>query len=110
MYGYQPQDHPIQEWRTGVRTRMLVSALTGSQQLCIFEQWCAPRTGEAEFWVEGAHIVTSKGQSVLVPAGHQHGFRNTDTQLHVLAVLAAPAFEAWSGSDMTPTRHWSRQP
>ena len=36
---------PKEEWRTGVFTRMRISELTGSTELCVFEQWCAPGTG-----------------------------------------------------------------
>ena len=37
----------------------------------------------------------SGGQSVVVPAGHWHGFKNVlDTTLHVRATIAAPVFEA----------------
>jgi len=36
---------PLNEWRAGVMTRMLVSALTGAEHLCIFEQFCDPGTG-----------------------------------------------------------------
>jgi mannose-6-phosphate isomerase-like protein (cupin superfamily) len=121
-----PQHHSMEEWRFGVQTRMLVSAMTNSQQPCIFEQWCAPGTGapthshvveevltvldgQAEFWVGADRIEASVGQSVLIPAGRQHGFRNTGTkQLHVQAVLAAPIFEAWRSDNKEPTRHWSR--
>ena len=55
-------------WRPGVETRMLVSAVNGAAQLCIFEQWVARggapthahpveevltvREGEAEMWIE----------------------------------------------------------
>ena len=38
-------EQPREEWRTGVTTRMCVSAVLGSKELCIFEQWCAPGTG-----------------------------------------------------------------
>jgi quercetin dioxygenase-like cupin family protein len=103
---------PSEDWRPGVRTRMRVSAVTGAVQMCQFEQWCEPGkgapthlhaveeiltvlSGRAEVWVgpERAELVT--GQSVVVPAGRKHGFRNlgTDT-LHMLATLAAPIFEA----------------
>jgi hypothetical protein len=34
-----------EQWRPGVTTRMRVSALTGSAQLCVFEQWCEPSCG-----------------------------------------------------------------
>jgi hypothetical protein len=41
-------DHANQkteEWRGGVMTRMLVSAVSGAFQLCQFEQWCEPGKG-----------------------------------------------------------------
>jgi quercetin dioxygenase-like cupin family protein len=108
-------DHERQskeEWRPGVTTRMQVSALTGSVQLCVFQQWCDPGkgapthlhaveeiltvfAGHAEMWIEDERTKLTAGQSILVPAGRKHGFRNigTDT-LHVQATLAAPIFEA----------------
>ncbi|MGE0848397.1 MAG: cupin domain-containing protein [Hyphomicrobiaceae bacterium] len=108
-------DHERQskeEWRPGVMTRMQVSALTGSVQLCVFQQWCDPGkgapthlhaveeiltvfAGHAEMWIEDERTKLTAGQSILVPAGRKHGFRNigTDT-LHVQATLAAPIFEA----------------
>ena len=36
---------PLDEWRPGVGTRMLVSALTGAERLCVFEQFCDPGRG-----------------------------------------------------------------
>ena len=41
----QTIDHerqPVEEWRPGVTTRMHVSSVMGSMQLCLFEQWCEP--------------------------------------------------------------------
>jgi len=41
-------DHASQsreEWRSGVMTRMQVSAISGSAQLCVFQQWCDPGKG-----------------------------------------------------------------
>jgi hypothetical protein len=41
-------DHERQDkeqWRPGVMTRMQVSAVTGSVQLCVFQQWCDPGKG-----------------------------------------------------------------
>jgi len=35
----------LEEWRPGVKTRMLASARTGATALCIFEQWVAPGAG-----------------------------------------------------------------
>ena len=108
-------DHESQsreQWRPGVVTRMQVSAVTGSVQLCVFQQWCDPGKGapthlhaveeiltvldgQAEFWLEDERTNLTKGQSVLVPAGRKHGFRNTGAgTLHVQATLASPMFEA----------------
>src|SRR5271165_6089790 len=96
-------DAPPEHWRPGVETRMLVSAGNGAAQLCIFEQWVAPgtgapthshpveevltvREGEADMWIGAAHVTVSAGQSLLIPAGKLHGFRNSGTgTLHVHA-------------------------
>ena len=99
----QPQD----KWRDGVMTEMRVSALVQSKQLCIFEQFCEPGLGApmhlhaveevlevmggtAEIYLRDQTMVVTANQSVLVPAGARHGFKNigTDT-LHVRATLAA---------------------
>jgi mannose-6-phosphate isomerase-like protein (cupin superfamily) len=121
-------DHNGQEkvdWRPGVTTRMRVSALTGSVQLCIFDQWCTPGlgapthlhaveevlsvvSGRAEIWVGDESSIVETGQSVLVPAGRKHGFRNADAQgiLHVTATLAAPIFEASYDDRAELSRRW----
>lgn len=103
---------PSEDWRQGVRTVMLVSAVTEASQLCIFEQYCEPGlgapthqhsveevltvvAGEADIWVGDETLRVRGGQSVVVPAGHWHGFKNVlDTTLHVRATIAAPVFEA----------------
>lgn len=104
----QPQD----KWRDGVMTQMRVSALVQSRQLCIFEQFCEPglgapmhlhaveevlevMAGTAEIYLRDQTMVVTANQSVLVPAGARHGFKNigSDT-LHVRATLAAAIFEA----------------
>ena len=73
---------------------MHVSAVTGSVQLCVFQQWCDPGKGapthlhaveevltvldgEAEIWIEEERATLTAGQSMIVPAGRKHGFRNT---------------------------------
>jgi len=120
-------DHERQgreEWRPGVVTRMQVSAVTGSVQLCVFQQWCDPGKGapthlhaveeiltvldgQAEFWLEDERTNLTKGQSILVPAGRKHGFRNTGTgTLHVQATLAAPIFEASFDVQKEVSRRW----
>jgi quercetin dioxygenase-like cupin family protein len=90
------REQPPEQWRPGVETRMLVSASNGATQLCIFEQWIAPgtgapthshpveeiltvREGEAEMWLDQERIIVSVGQSLIVPPGRMHGFRNSGT-------------------------------
>lgn len=112
-----------EEWRAGVETRMLASACNGARQLCIFEQWIAPSmgapthshaveevltvvSGEAEIWVDDKAAVLIGGQTLLVPAGCRHGFRNTGSgTLHMHAVLASSIFEA-AYDDRGLVRRW----
>src|SRR3979409_526484 len=119
------RDMPPEHWRPGVETRMLVSAVNGAAQLCIFEQWVAPgvgapthshpveevltvREGEAEMWIDEQRVIVPAGQSLIVPAGRQHGFRNSgNTTLHLHAVLASAIFEATPEGAAEPVR--SRQ-
>jgi quercetin dioxygenase-like cupin family protein len=121
------QRHPREEWRPGVLTRMRVSAVTGTMQLCIFEQWCDPGCGapthlhaveeiltildgQAEAWLDGERAPMTAGQSLVVPAGRKHGFRNTgDATLHVQATLAAPIFEAAFDDAREVSRRWLPQ-
>jgi mannose-6-phosphate isomerase-like protein (cupin superfamily) len=115
-------------WRPGVQTRMLASAMNGATQLCMFEQQVAPgtgapthshpveevltvREGEADMWIGEAHVTVSAGQSLLIPAGKLHGFRNSGTgTLHVHAVLASPIFEALPEGAAEPMRRWVAAP
>ena len=118
------RDHVREAWRPGVETRMLVSARNGAAQLCMFEQWIAPgtgapthvhpveevltvREGEAEMWLEEQRVIVSAGQSLIVPAGRKHGFRNSgSTTLHIHAVLASPVFEAIMEGATETVRRW----
>ncbi len=115
---------PLDEWREGVLTRMLVSALTGAGHLCAFEQFCDPGRGApthrhaveevltvlegtAELWIDGERATLAAGRSVVVAAGRGHGFRNAGTTtLHVRATLAAPVFEAWFDGEAEARRRW----
>ena len=115
-------DQPQEEWRAGVATRMRVSGRNGATQLCIFEQWVAPAagapthqhpveevltvlSGEAEMWIDEEHVVLTGGQSLIVPARREHGFRNVgSTTLHVQAVLASSGFEATVDGELV--RRW----
>ena len=115
---------PPEQWRPGVETRMLVSARNGAAHLCIFEQWVAigagapthahpveevltVREGEAEMWIGDERAIVAAGQSLIVPAGRMHGFRNCGTAtLHIHAVLASPVFEATIEGTADVTRRW----
>ena len=121
-----PRDTALEQWRQGVETRMVVSAANGATQLCIFEQWVAPgagapthshpveevltvREGEAEMWIGDQRAIVTAGQSLTVPAGRLHGFRNCGTTtLHIHAVLASPVFEATMEGAAEPTRRWGQ--
>jgi mannose-6-phosphate isomerase-like protein (cupin superfamily) len=115
-------------WRPGVQSRMLVSAMTGATQLCIFEQQVAPgagapthshaveevltvREGEADMWIGEAHVTVLPGQSLLILPRLLHGFRNSGSgTLHVHAVLASPIFEALPEGAAEPVRRWQAGP
>lgn len=119
------EGQPLEKWRDGVMTRMRVSALTGSHQLCIFEQYCefglgAPVhvhaveevleviAGTAEISVGDQTLIVSADQSVLVPAGARHGFKNVgEGILHVRATLAASIFEGAYDDKRESSRRWS---
>jgi len=122
-----PRQRAPEHWRAGVETRMVASAVNGATQLCIFEQWVAPgagapthshpveevltvREGEAEMWIDEGRAVLTAGQSLIVPALRQHGFRNSGTTtLHIHAVLASPVFEAMMEGAAEMTRRWDSQ-
>jgi mannose-6-phosphate isomerase-like protein (cupin superfamily) len=116
-------DQPLERWREGVMTRMRMSILAGGRQLCIFDQFCdsglgAPThlhaveevleviEGTAEIQLGKESAVVTANQSILIPAGVKHGFRNLEkSTLHVRATLAAPIFEATYDTDGM-SRHW----
>ena len=118
------RDMPIEQWRPGVQTRMLVSASAGAAQLCIFEQWIASgtgapthshpveevltvREGEAEMWIDEERIIVTAGQTLVIPAARKHGFRNAGTAtLHIHAVLASAVFEATTEGQTEAVRRW----
>ena len=128
MKASDPSEQPPEHWRPGVETRMLFSARTGAAALCIFEQWVAPgtgapthshpveeiltvRDGEADMWIGEDHVRVLAGQSLLIPAGRQHGFRNSGIgTLHLHAVLASPIFEALPEGATAPVRRWEAGP
>jgi quercetin dioxygenase-like cupin family protein len=118
-------DQPLEKWRDGVMTRMRMSVLLGGRQLCIFDQFCdhelgAPIhihaveevleviDGKAEISLNGETAIVTSNQSVLIPAGVKHGFRNLEKKiLHVRATLAAPIFEASYENRSEISRRWT---
>ena len=120
-----PERQPPEHWRPGVETRMLHSAESGAAALCIFEQWAAPgtgapthshtveevltvRDGEADLWFGSDHVTVMAGQSLRIPAGRLHGFRNSGQgTLHIHAVLASPIFEMTPEGEREPVRRWT---
>jgi quercetin dioxygenase-like cupin family protein len=125
MLHIRDDDQELEEWRDGVRTRMYVSARTGSKQLTVFEQWCdpghgAPRhvhaveevlrvlSGKARITVGTESALIGAGESVIVPAGIEHGFTNEDTHtLHTMAILAEPIFEVEYVESGMHQRRWA---
>jgi quercetin dioxygenase-like cupin family protein len=113
-----------EEWRPGVKTRMLASAANGAAQFCVFEQWCDPGhgapthlhaveeilqvlDGTAEVWMDAERVTLTDGQLVIVPAGRKHGFSNTGAGvLHIRSMLAAPVFEAAYDDKRETPRRW----
>ena len=99
-------DAPAVQWRDGVRTRLHRTASLAPAGLCVLEQWCDPGAGApmhahanaeelvgvlegtAEFSLGEGRSVARAGDSVLLPAGGRHSFRNSgDGVLHTLAVF-----------------------
>lgn len=121
---FDPASVPLEHWRPGVETRMISAAENGATALCIFEQWCAPgtgapthshtveevltvRAGEAEIWIGADRVTVTAGQSLLIPPGKLHGFRNCGQgTLHMHAVLASAIFEQWPEGATEPVRRW----
>ncbi|MBS0565039.1 MAG: cupin domain-containing protein [Proteobacteria bacterium] len=117
-------EQPVEDWRPGVRSRMLVAAANGARALCVFEQWIAPGNGAPAHRHEVEEVLTilagaaevdlgaerldlAAGQSLIVPAGVRHGFRNPGPgTLHLMATLAAPVFEARYEGAAAPVRRW----
>jgi mannose-6-phosphate isomerase-like protein (cupin superfamily) len=117
-------NQPQEKWRDGVMTRMRVSALLGGHQLCIFDQFCdyglgAPIhihaveevleviDGRAEISLGNESAILTANQSIVIPAGMKHGFRNLEkTVLHVRATLASPIFEASYENSNEISRRW----
>jgi mannose-6-phosphate isomerase-like protein (cupin superfamily) len=117
-------EREVDQWRDGVATRVYAAATGGSRQLTVFEQVCAVGVGapahlhaveevlrviegEAEVFVGDERDTLGPGDAVTIPAGAIHGFTNTgSTPLRVLAILAAPSFEAHYIDPPRDSRRW----
>lgn len=125
MHARRDDEIDREMWRDGVVTRMYASAPTGARQLTVFEQWCIPGNGaplhvhaveevlriiegEAEVIVGDQRHSCSGGTTIVIPAGIVHGFTNTASDvLRVLAILAAPIFEARYVEAERDVRRWT---
>ena len=96
-----------------------------SHQLLIFEQFCEPghgapmhihaveevlevMEGKAEIFLGEENRIVTADQSVVIPAGTRHGFKNTGSGiLKVRATMAASIFEASYDSRSELSRRYS---
>ena len=124
MHIAREAEREVELWRTGVETRVYASAASGSRQLAVFEQVCSPGVGapahvhvieevlrvvdgEAEVFVGDERAFLKRGDAITIPAGAVHGFINHGTvPLCVLAILAAPIFEAHYIDPPRDSRRW----
>lgn len=124
MRVHRHDEQPLEKWRDGVMTQMRISVLNKASQMCIFDQWCeaglgAPThlhsveevlevmEGAAEIWLGSESAILQPNQSVIIPAGIKHGFRNVgDGILHVRATLAEAIFEAGYEDRTEISRRW----
>ena len=100
------EEAPLVEWRAGVRTRLHRTSSASPDGLCVVEQWSGPGAGapthrhanaeelvlvvegRAEFWMDGDRADAGAGDSMVLPAGSSHGFRNAgEGVLHTVAVF-----------------------
>ncbi len=102
---------PKESWRPGSETRLHASALSGTERLCIGEQWFEPGVGTprachaadveevisvlegtAEVHVGDETLVVSVGQSVIIPGGAVHQLVAINEEpLRIWFALSAPA-------------------
>ena len=114
-------------WREGVEVQMRNSSLNGSRSICIFEQFIVPgegapvhyhaveevfevREGMAEVYLTDRTLTMETNQTLLIPPGLRHGFKNIGTgTLHMRATLASPSFEAAYDDETEVARRWVLQ-
>ena len=102
---------PREAWRPGNLTRLHAAASSGSERLCIGEQWFEPGTGapthrhpedveevisvltgEMDFHIGGERATLAAGQAVIIPGGVVHGFVAAgDETLHIWGGFSSAA-------------------
>ena len=100
-----------ESWRLGSETLLHASAQTGTERICIGEQWFEPGVGTplarhaadveevisvvegaAEVQIEGETLIVTAGQAVIIPGGAVHQLvAVNDERLHIWFTLSAPA-------------------
>jgi quercetin dioxygenase-like cupin family protein len=106
---------PKESWGAGTETRLHASARSGSERLCVGEQWFDPGSGtpvarhapEVEEVISVLHgaarvrvndetQIIRAGQSVIIPGGATHQLTAIENvPLHVWFVLSASAPEVF---------------
>jgi quercetin dioxygenase-like cupin family protein len=100
------EDAPVVVWRAGVQSRLHRTSLVSPTGLCVLEQWTDPGAGapthrhanaeelivviegSVEFWHEDDLSGAGAGDSILLPTGSRHGFRNSgEGVLHTMAIF-----------------------
>ncbi len=76
------QAQECEDWRPGVTTRMLVSAVSGSVQLCIFDQYCQPGHGAPTHLHAVEEVLTVlEGRAENLGGGRSRGGRSAGIRL-----------------------------
>jgi quercetin dioxygenase-like cupin family protein len=99
----------LEDWRPGVVTRRIVSAVSGAETLCVLEQRHQPGRGAPTHWHDIEEIVLvlegraefhsgesrellETGDAIVFPAGERHGFVNVGEEpLRILAAFSSAA-------------------
>jgi quercetin dioxygenase-like cupin family protein len=101
----------LASWRPGNQTRLHAASSTGTERICIGEQWFepgvgAPRhyhppdveevisviAGKMAFQLEEEREVLSAGHAVIIPGGVVHGFVAVGSdRLHIWGGFSSPA-------------------
>jgi len=104
-------DAPKESWRPGNETRLHAAGSSGTERLCVGEQWFEPGvgapthfhpedveevvsvvSGAADFHLDGEHQILRAGNAVIIPGGSVHGFVAIgDEPLHIYGAFSSPS-------------------